>query len=51
MREFAEVFPNDLPVGPPEWEIDFGIDLVQDTNPISIHPYRMAPAKLKELKV
>ena len=31
-------------------EIDFGIDLLPDTRPISISPYRMAPAKLKELK-
>ena len=30
--------------------IDFGIDLLPDTNPISIPPYRMAPAKFKELK-
>ncbi|WMV25700.1 hypothetical protein MTR67_019085 [Solanum verrucosum] len=32
------------------WEIDFGIDLLPDTQPISIPPYRMAPAELKELK-
>ncbi|WMV32801.1 hypothetical protein MTR67_026186 [Solanum verrucosum] len=31
-------------------EIDFGIDLLPDTQPISIPPYRMAPAELKELK-
>ena len=35
---------------PPKWEIDFGINLLPDTNPISIPPYRMAPAELKELK-
>ena len=50
MREFPEVFPNDLPRIPPEWEIDFGIDLLPDTNPISISPYRMTTAELKELK-
>ena len=31
-------------------ENDFGIDLFLDTQPISIPPYRMAPAELKELK-
>ncbi|KAH0711565.1 hypothetical protein KY289_007524 [Solanum tuberosum] len=50
VREFPEVFPDDLPGIPPEREIDFGIDLIPDTRPISIPPYRMAPAELKELK-
>ena len=48
--EFPEVFSKDLPGVPPKREIDFGIDLLQDTQPISIPPYRMAPAELKELK-
>ncbi|WMV57559.1 hypothetical protein MTR67_050944, partial [Solanum verrucosum] len=50
VNEFLGVFPNDLPGVPPEREIDFGIDLLPDTQPISIPPYRMAPAELKELK-
>ncbi|KAH0636085.1 hypothetical protein KY290_036497 [Solanum tuberosum] len=50
VNEFPEVFPDDLPGVPPEREIDFGIDLLPDTQPISIPPYRMAPAELKELK-
>ncbi|WMV41242.1 hypothetical protein MTR67_034627, partial [Solanum verrucosum] len=50
VNEFFDVFPNDLPGVPPEREIDFGIDLLPDTQPISIPPYRMAPAELKELK-
>ena len=50
MREFSEVFANDLPGIPPRWEIDFGINLLPDTNPISISPYRMAPTESKELK-
>jgi len=29
-------------------DIDFGIDLVSGTQPISILPYRMTPTKLKE---
>jgi len=50
VREFPEVFPDDWPSFPPEREIDFVIDLIPDTKPISIPPYRMAPAELKELK-
>ncbi|KAH0669817.1 hypothetical protein KY285_023963 [Solanum tuberosum] len=43
-------FPEDLHRVPPERKIDFEIDLLLDTQPISIPPYRMAPAELKELK-
>ncbi|KAH0705972.1 hypothetical protein KY285_010496 [Solanum tuberosum] len=50
VNEFLEVFPNDLPDIPPEREIDFGIDLLPNTQPISIPPYRMALVELKELK-
>ena len=50
VNEFVDVFPEDLPGIPPEREIEFGIDLLPDTQPISIPPYRMAPAELKELK-
>ena len=50
VRDFLDVFPNDLPGLPLEREIDFPIDLVPGTAPISLKPYRMAPAELKELK-
>ena len=50
MREFLEVFPDDLSEIPPKREIDFGIDLLSDTQPISIPFYQMSPAELKELK-
>ena len=50
VREFLDVFPDDLPGLPPERETDFPIDLVPGTAPISLPPYRMAPTKLKELK-
>ena len=43
-------FPEVLPGVPPEKEINFGIDLLPDTQPISILPYRIALAELKELK-
>ena len=43
-------FPDELPGLPPHREIKFCIDVVSDTAPISMPPYRMAPAELKELK-
>ena len=48
--EFPKVFPKDLPRVRPKREIDFGIYLLLDTHPISIPPYKMATAELKELK-
>ena len=50
MNEFLDVFSEDLPGIPPERKIEFGIDLLPDIQPISIPPYCMAPAELKELK-
>ncbi|XP_070004423.1 uncharacterized protein [Nicotiana sylvestris] len=50
VNEFPDVFPAELPGIPPDSEIDFGIDVMPDMQPISIPPYRMAPIELKELK-
>ena len=43
VREFLDVFPNDLPGLPPDREIEFSIDLLLGTAPISKAPYRMTP--------
>ncbi|RVW79757.1 Transposon Ty3-G Gag-Pol polyprotein [Vitis vinifera] len=51
VREYPDVFPEDLPGLPPEREVEFTIDLVPGTGPMSKAPYRMAPMELKELKV
>ena len=50
VREFPYVFPDDIAGLPPEREVEFTIDLIPGTKPISIPPYRMAPAELRELK-
>ena len=50
VNEFQDVFSEDLSGIPPEREIEFGIDLLPDTQCISIPPYSMAPVELKELK-
>ena len=42
--------PDDFPGIPPKLEIDLCIELLLDKNSISIPPYRMALAELKELK-
>ena len=47
--EFSDVFPEELPGLPPAREIEFCIDVVPGTNPISMPPYRMAPTELKGL--
>ncbi|KAA3484292.1 Retrotransposable element Tf2 [Gossypium australe] len=48
--EYLNVFLEELPRLPPIREVEFAIDLVSGTSPISIALYRMAPTKLKELK-
>ena len=49
--EFPDVFLEELLGLSLEREIEFCIDIIPDTEPISIPPYRMAPKELKELKV
>ena len=51
IREFPDVFPEELPGIPPEREVDLSIEVVQGTTPISRAPYHMAPTELKELKI
>ncbi|XP_071912307.1 uncharacterized protein [Coffea arabica] len=51
ISEYPDVFSEELESLTPEREIEFKVDLVPETAPISKTPYRMAPAELKELKV
>ncbi|XP_052113917.1 uncharacterized protein LOC110278045 [Arachis duranensis] len=51
VREFPDVFPDELPGMPPNREIEFSIELAPGVQPVSIPPYRMAPTELRELKV
>jgi hypothetical protein len=50
VRDFPDVFPEELPGMPPEREVEFVIDLVPGTAPISKRPYRMSVEELQELK-
>ncbi|XP_075507433.1 uncharacterized protein LOC142544259 [Primulina tabacum] len=49
-REFSGVFPDDVAGIPPDREVDFSIEFMRVTVPISKAPYRSAPTKMKELK-
>ncbi|XP_028072519.1 uncharacterized protein LOC114274745 [Camellia sinensis] len=50
VREFLDVFLEDLPGIPVVWEIEFAIETQPGTQPISKAPYRMSITELKELK-
>jgi len=50
VKDFMDVFPEEIPRLPPKREVEFSIDLVPGAGPMSMGPYRMAPAKLIELK-
>ena len=50
VREFPDVFPYDITGLPLDREVEFTIDLIPRTEPISIPPYRMAFEELRELK-
>ena len=50
VNEFQDVFPVELPRLPPDRDVEFTIELLPGTAPISVAPYRMAPTELRELK-
>nr|GFA53885.1 putative reverse transcriptase domain-containing protein [Tanacetum cinerariifolium] len=49
VRDFLEVFPEDLPGLPPTRQIEFQIDLIPGAAPVALAPYRLAPSEMKEL--
>ncbi|GJS11473.1 putative reverse transcriptase domain-containing protein [Tanacetum coccineum] len=49
VREFLDVFPEDLPGIPPARKVEFQIDLVPGAAPVARAPYRLAPSEMKEL--
>ncbi|WVZ52593.1 hypothetical protein U9M48_003639, partial [Paspalum notatum var. saurae] len=48
--EFPDVFPEELLGLPPDRNVEFSIEPVPCTAPVSKRPYKMAPDELKELK-
>ncbi|GJT86958.1 putative reverse transcriptase domain-containing protein [Tanacetum coccineum] len=49
VREFPEVFPDDLSGLPPIREVEFHIDLIPGALPVAKAPYRLAPSEMNEL--
>ncbi|GKB13790.1 putative reverse transcriptase domain-containing protein [Tanacetum coccineum] len=49
VRDFLEVFPEDLPGLPPTPQVEFHIELMPRATPVARTPYRLAPAEMKEL--
>ncbi|GJS09691.1 putative reverse transcriptase domain-containing protein [Tanacetum coccineum] len=49
VREFEDVFPEDLSGLPPQRQVEFRIDLVPGATPIAKSPYRLAPSEMQEL--
>ena len=47
--EFSDVFLDELPGLPPDRDVEFKIELLSGTPPISRRPYRMPPNELAEL--
>jgi hypothetical protein len=51
VREFLNVFSDDLPGMPPKRAIEFKIELQPGTTPIAKALYKMSPVELAELKI
>ena len=49
MRDFSDVFPEDLPGIPPIRQVEFRIDLIPGAAPVAKAPYRLAPSEMQEL--
>ncbi|GKG58062.1 hypothetical protein Tco_0589673, partial [Tanacetum coccineum] len=49
VREFSEVFHEDLPDLPPILQVEFQIDLIPGATPVARVPYRLAPLEMQAL--
>ncbi|GKF69685.1 hypothetical protein Tco_0202742, partial [Tanacetum coccineum] len=49
IRDFPEVFPDELPGLPPPRQVEFRIDLIPCAAPVARAPYHLAPSEMKEL--
>ena len=50
VKDYPDVFPEELPGMPPDQDIEFLIELLRGTGPISKRPYRMPANDLDEIK-
>ncbi|GJY42821.1 putative reverse transcriptase domain-containing protein [Tanacetum coccineum] len=49
VRDFPDVFPEDLPGLPPTRQVEFQIDLIPGVALVARAPYRLTPSEMKEL--
>ncbi|GJV47874.1 putative reverse transcriptase domain-containing protein [Tanacetum coccineum] len=49
VRDFVDVFPEDLLGLPPQRQVEFRIDLVSGATPVVKSPYRLKPSEMQEL--
>nr|GEV43079.1 putative reverse transcriptase domain-containing protein [Tanacetum cinerariifolium] len=50
VKEFPDIFPEDLPGLPPVFQVEFQIDLIpRAAAPVARTPYRLAPLEMQEL--
>ncbi|KAD4584809.1 hypothetical protein E3N88_22410 [Mikania micrantha] len=49
VKEYPDVFPDNLPGFPPARPVEFRIDLVPRATPVAKPPYRLAPSEMQEL--
>ncbi|GJZ61099.1 reverse transcriptase domain-containing protein [Tanacetum coccineum] len=49
VRDFEDVFLNDLSGLPPQRQVEFRIDLIPEATPVAKSPYRLAPSEMQEL--
>nr|GEU56682.1 hypothetical protein [Tanacetum cinerariifolium] len=49
VKEFSDIFPEDLPGLPPVRQAEFQIDLIPGAAHVARTPYRLAPSKMQEL--
>ena len=51
LDEFPNVFLEEIPGLPPQWEIDFSIEILPWSAPVSKIPYGLSIPELTELKI
>ena len=49
VRDYPEIFPDDLSGLPPPRQVEFSIDLIPGAAPVAKAPYRLAPFEMQEL--
>ncbi|GJW79921.1 putative reverse transcriptase domain-containing protein [Tanacetum coccineum] len=49
VRDFEDVFPDDLSGSLPQRQVEFRIDLIPGATPVAKSPYRLAPSEMQEL--